>query len=344
VRLETTKENLPAVMALIAEVLREPAFDAKELEQLRSERLAGLEQQRSEPTTIAGTAFQKTLKPYPKGDIRYVESVDEGVADIKAVTREQLQRFHRDFFGAQPAQLAVVGDFDAAALEAQVTKLFGGWKAQKAFARVPTDYFDVASLERSFETPGKAQAFYIAGQNIDVRDDDPDYPALMFGNYILGGGFLNSRLMGRIRIKEGLSYGTGSQLQVDSFEKTGTFVGYAIYAPQNLAPLEKAFKEEIAKMLSEGFTAEEIAQAKSGWQQSRSVARSQDNELVGGLGHYLFLGRTLAWDVEFEKKVMALDNEQIRAALNRHIDPAKFTVMKAGDFAGAAGAAAGAKK
>ena len=344
VSLETTRENLPAVMTLLAEVLREPAFDAKELEQLRAEQLAGLEQQRSEPTTIAATAFQKLLKPYPKGDIRYVDSVDESVANIKAVKREQLQKFHREYFGAQPAQLAVVGDFDAAALEAQVKQLFGNWKAQKPFTRVPTSYFDVASQDKSFETPDKAQAFFIAGMNLDVRDDDPDYPALTFGNYMLGGGFLNSRLMSRIRIKEGLSYGTASQLQVDSFEKTGTFLAYAIYAPQNLAPLEKAFKEEIAKVLNEGFTAEEIAQAKSGWQQSRSVSRSQDAELVGALGNYLFLGRTLAWDAEFEKKVLALDNEQIRAALKRHIKPDKFVVMKAGDFAGAAGAAAGAKK
>jgi zinc protease len=344
VSLETTRENLPAVMTLLAEVLREPAFDAKELEQLRAEQLAGLEQQRSEPTTIAATAFQKLLKPYPKGDIRYVDSVDESVANIKAVKREQLQKFHREYFGAQPAQLAVVGDFDAAALEAQVKQLFGNWKAQKPFTRVPTSYFDVAPQDKSFETPDKAQAFFIAGMNLDVRDDDPDYPALMFGNYMLGGGFLNSRLMSRIRIKEGLSYGTASQLQVDSFEKTGTFLAYAIYAPQNLAPLEKAFREEIAKMLNEGFTADEIAQAKSGWQQSRSVSRSQDNELVGALGNYLFLGRTLAWDAEFEKKVLALDNDQIRAALNRHIKPDKFVVMKAGDFASAAGAAAGAKK
>jgi zinc protease len=66
------------------------------------------------------------------------------------------------------------------------------------------------------------------------------------------------------------------------------------------------------------------------------VARAQDNELVGTLAHFLFLGRTLAWDAEFEKKVMALDGAQIRAALKRHLDPSKFTIVKAGDFAGAA--------
>jgi zinc protease len=343
VSLETTRENLPALVALIAEVLREPAFDARELEQLRAERLAGLEQQRTEPGTIAVTAFQKLLKPYPKGDIRYVDSVDEGVVDIKAVTREQMLRFHRDFFGAQPAQLSMVGDFDAAALQSQVTQLFGGWKAPKSFTPVPNDYHEVAGQQRSFETPDKAQAFYIAGLNLQLRDDDADYPALAFGNYMLGGGFLNSRLMGRIRIKEGLSYSVGSQLSVESLDKYGTFMGFAIYAPQNLAKLEQAFKEEIARVLAEGYTAEEITQAKSGWLQSRSVARSQDRELSGTLGHYLFLGRTLAWDAEFEQKVMALDAVQIRAAMNRHITPSRFVVIKAGDFAAAAGAA-GAKQ
>ena len=64
--------------------------------------------------------------------------------------------------------------------------------------------------------------------------------------------------------------------------------------------------------------------------------RSFNNELVGSLAHYLFVGRTLAWDVEFEKKVMALDAAQIRAALQRHLVPSKFTIVKAGDFAGAA--------
>ena len=341
--IETTRENLPAVLTLMAEVLREPAFDAKELEQLRSERLAGLEQQRSEPSAIAFTAYQKHLSPYPKGDIRYVDSIDEGVVDIKAVTREQMVKFHRDFFGAQPAQFAAVGDFDAAGLEKQLTQLFGSWKAAKPFTRVPNEYFEVAALDKTFQTPDKAQAFFVAGLNLNMRDDDPDYPAMVFGNYILGGGFLNSRLMARIRIKEGLSYGVGSRLNVDSFDKSGTFMSFAIYAPQNLARLEQAFKEEITRALNEGFTADEIAQAKSGWQQSRSVSRAQDNALSGTLSNYLFLGRTLDWDAEFEKKVLALDAEQIRAAMKRHIVPAKFSVVKAGDFA-AAGAADAAKK
>jgi zinc protease len=332
---ETTRENLPGVMTLLAEVLRDPVFDAKELEQLRAESVAGLEQQRKEPSAIAFTAFQKLTKPYPKGDIRYVDSVDEGLDNIKTVTRDQLVRFHHDFFGA-PAQIAAVGDFDAAAFEAQAKQLFSDWKPAKPYTRVPEEYFQTPVKMQSFETPDKAQAFFVAGMNLDLRDDDPDYPALVLGNYMIGGGFLNSRLVARIRGKDGLSYGVGSQLNAAPLDKAGGFLAYAIYAPQNLAKLEQAFKEEMTRALNEDFTADEIEKAKSGWLQSRAVSRSQDSEVVGNLQHYLFIGRTFAWDADFEKKVMALNAAQIRAALNKYIDPAKFVVMKAGDFAGAA--------
>jgi zinc protease len=333
---ETTSENLPAALTLVAEVLREPAFDPNEIEQLRAEWLAGMEQQRSDPSALAFNQFQRLLKPYPRSDIRYVETIEESIASMKAVTREQMVRFHHDFFGAQPAQVSVVGDFDAAALEKQVASLLGGWKNVKPFTRVPSDYFDAPPKDIVIETPDKAQAFFVAGMNLALRDDDPDYPALVLGNYILGASGLNSRLMQRIRGKDGLSYGGGSQLTGDNFEKAGTFFIYAIYAPQNLAKLQQAINEEVTKVLAEDFTQDEIDKAKSGWLQSRGVSRAQDNELSGALGHWLFVGRTLAWDAEFEKKVMALDAAQIRAALKRHLVPAKFTVVKAGDFAGAA--------
>jgi zinc protease len=153
------------------------------------------------------------------------------------------------------------------------------------------------------------------------------------GNYLLGGGFLNSRLAVRIRQKEGLSYGVGSQFQASSIDQNGSFLAFAIYAPQNAVKLEAAFKEEIARMLKDGFTAEELKDAKSGWMQSRQLSRAQDNELVERLRNYLFLDRTIAWDADLEKKVEALTPEQIVAAMRKYIDPAKISIVKAGDFA-----------
>lgn len=331
--IETTRENLPAVLKLVAEMLREPAFPEKEFEQLKQEQLAGIEQQRSEPQAIAFTEFRRHIAPYPKGDVRYVSSPDEDIAEIKAVTIDEVKKFYADFYGANNGELTVVGDFDDKEIARLTNDLFGGWKSRKPYTRLATTYQDIPALNKSLEAPDKANAFFIAGQNLNVRDDDPDYPALVLGNYMLGGGFLNSRLAVRIRQKEGLSYGVGSQFQAGSLDKAGSFLAFAIYAPQNRDKLEAAFKDEIAKMLKDGFTEAEIKEAKSGWMQSRNVSRAQDRELASRLNSYLFLNRTLAWDADFENKVNNLTAEQIVTAMRRHIDLNKISIVKAGDFA-----------
>ena len=151
-----------------------------------------------------------------------------------------------------------------------------------------------------------------------MRDDDPDYAALVLGNYMLGGGFLNSRLATRIRQKEGLSYGVGSQLQASSLDKNGNLLVFAIYAPQNAAKLEAAIKEEIAKALREGFTDDEVKAAKAGWLQSQQVTRAQDGSLAGRLNSLNFVDRTVTWDGDFEKRIDALTPADIRAAMTAH--------------------------
>ncbi|HKB67331.1 MAG TPA: pitrilysin family protein [Pyrinomonadaceae bacterium] len=333
VTIETTRENLPAVMRLAAEILREPSFPASEFELLKQEQLANIEQSKSEPTQIAFTAFGRTLSPFPKGDVRYITTSDEDVADVNAVTLDQAKQFYQDFYGASNGTLTVIGDFDNAEISKLAGDLFGNWKSPKPFARVPSVYKDVAAVNQSFPTPDKANAFFVAGLNLKIRDDNPDYPALLLGNYMLGGGFLNSRLAARIRQKEGLSYGVGSGITISAFDEYGRFIANAIYAPQNVEKLEAAFKEEIARMLKDGFTVEEVEAAKSGYLQSRQVSRAQDNELASRLNNYLFIGRTLQFDADLDGKLQALTPEQIIAAMRRHIDPAKITIIKAGDFA-----------
>jgi zinc protease len=332
---ETIRENLPAVLRLAAEILREPAFPAKEFEELQAENLAGIEQQRSEPDAVAPNLYQRHMNPYPKGDVRYTETFDESLADYKAATLDDAKKFYSGYFGASNAQLAVVGDFDAAEIGKLADELFGDWKSPAPYARVPNVYQDTPPINQGLETPDKANAFFIAGQNLALRDDDPDYPALVLGNYMLGGGFLNSRLAVRIRQKEGLSYGVGSQLAASPLDKSGAFTTFAIYAPQNEAKLEAAFLEEVGRVLKDGYEAKEIAEAKSGWLQSRQVTRAQDPALARTLATDLYLKRTLAWDADFEKKVAGLTNEQITAAMRKYLDPSKMTIVKAGDFANA---------
>jgi zinc protease len=123
-------------------------------------------------------------------------------------------------------------------------------------------------------------------------------------------------------------------------DRSGRFLAYAIFAPQNEARLLAALQEELARALKDGFTATELKDAKAGWLQSRQVSRSQDGALAGTLASWAFVGRTLAWDEAFEKQVSALTTEQVSAALRRHLDPARLTIVTAGDFAHAVAAPA----
>lgn len=334
---ETKRDNLKAVLTLIAEVLREPAFPQKEFDQLKEEQLAGIEQQRSEPTSIGFTAYGRHFgSKYPKGDVRYVSTPDEDIADIKAANLDDVKKFYADFYGASTGEITIVGDFDAAEAAKLIDELFGNWKSKSTYKRVSNSYSEVAAINKSFETPDKANAFFVAGMNLNLRDDDPDYPALIMGNYMLGGGFLNDRLATRIRQKEGLSYGVGSQLNADALEKSGAFLAFAFCAPENAEKVEVAFKDEMEKMLKNGFTAEELAGAKTGFLQSRQVSRAQDNELARRINNYQFLGRTVKYDAEFEQKIQSLTVDQVNAAMRKFLDVSKITIIKAGDFAKAA--------
>ncbi len=330
---ETTRPNLPAVLGLLCEVLREPAFDSVEFRTLRQENLAQIEEFKSEPMMRAQRAMSRHLNPWPKGDPRYTATLEEQAADYTAATLEDARRFYDDFFGVSNAELAIVGDFDPAQITRLVTERLGDWRSRQPYQRVPQVYQSRSDTTIVIQISDKPNAAFFVGLNLRLRDDDPDYPALVLGNYMLGGGFLNSRLAVRIRQKDGLSYGVGSGMGASALDSAGSFMAYAIYAPQNVRRLETAFREEVDRMLRDGFTATEVEQAKAGWLQSREVSRSQDMMLVNMLGSYLFYNRTLAFDAALERRVAALTPEQINAAMRKYVDPARFTIVEAGDFA-----------
>jgi zinc protease len=329
----TTRQNLPEVMKLMAELLRESTFPQAEFDQLKTETLAALENERSEPQSIAIRELSIAFNKYPKGDIRYTGTLDEEIATVKAVTLEDVKSFYKDFYGTSAGELSIVGDFDEKEIAPLATQLFGSWKSAKPYQRIASEHFDIPAVNKSFETPDKANALFFARSNIKMRDDNPDYAAFTLGNFIFGGGFLNSRLATRIRQKEGLSYGVGSSFNAGPLDESGSFFANAIYAPQNVEKLEAAFKDEVQKLITTGFTADEVAQAKAGWLLNRKRGRGADGQLVGTLSNYLFLNRTFAWDEALDKKVESLTVEEINAAMKKYLIPEKISYFKAGDFA-----------
>jgi zinc protease len=330
---ETENDKLPEVIDLVGEMFSNPTFPEEEFEKLKSERLASIEESRSEPMSIASQEMQRRMSNHPKDDPRYTMTFDEELEAINALTLDEVKAFYESFYGATDATVAIVGDFDAEETEAALERNFKSWKSPAPYKRLKDEYYEPKPDNVEIETPDKANAMFLAGQSLNLNTDDKDYPALLLGNFMLGGGFLNSRLATRIRQEEGLSYGVGSFLNVDSRDRNSMWQAYAIYAPENVEALEKAFKEEIEKVRKDGFTEEEIEAAKSGWIQSQSVNRSQDRSLAGKLNSYLDLDRTLEWDAELEAAVMALTPEQINKAMAKYLDPDKMVLVKAGDFA-----------
>ncbi|HEX4772868.1 MAG TPA: pitrilysin family protein [Bryobacteraceae bacterium] len=349
VGIQTTRVNLPAVLQLIGEVLREPAFPASEFEALRQERITSLDASRSEPQAVAMRNQSRITHPYPNGDVRYVPTLEEEMEDLKSVQLDDIKKFYNEFYGASHSEFAAVGDFEPEDVEKNLSTLFKGWTGKQTYARVAEKYKEIPVVHQKFDTPDKPNAVLLAFQPVKISDDDPDYPSLVLANYMFGGGFLNSRLAVRIRQKDGLSYGIGSYMSAPPVDDSGMFFSYAISAPQNSPKVQSDILDELKRARSDGFTQQELDAAKSGWLQSRQVSRGQDGELSSRLATEAFWGRTMQWDANFEARVFALTPDQVNAAIRKYIDPAKISVVQAGELSkmssdAPAGSGAGAGK
>ena len=328
---ETTGPNLDAALRLAAHVVKDASFPAAEFEQLRQQWLVGIEASRNEPQSLASTEMDLYFNPYPKGDVREAVSVDEQLAQVKALKLEDVVAFHRKYYGANHGEIAVVGDFDKAVISKTIEDVFSGWDSKVSYAPITRVNADRAPIVKMINAPEKENGFYAARLNLDLNVDDPDYPLLDLANYIFGDGGLKSRLMDRIRQKDGLSYGGGTGLQAGEIDRAGRFEVSAIAAPQNLKKLQAAIREELDRAVKEGFTAAELAGAKSGLLQQRIQNRSKDAVLAAGWTRNLYLNRTYSWSKEYEDKLRAATLAQVNAAFRKAVDPAKLTVVVAGD-------------
>jgi zinc protease len=329
--LEVRRKNLEPALRLAAEVLRSPSFPAAEFDELKRRALTSAEAQRSDPSAVAGEALRRYLNPYPKGHWHYEQSIEETIAALKAATLDQARACYQDLVGATGADFAAVGDFDPKALAALVGELFGDWKNPSPYARIPQRYFDRPAMAREFEIADKANAVLRGGLNLAMTDRDPDFPAMVLANYLLG-GFATARLPERIREKEGLSYSTYTWFRANPLDPEGVFAVSAIFAPQNRARVELAIREELARALRDGFSAEEVEAGKKGLLEARRLARTQDAALADRLARYLFLDRTFAWDIALEERIAALTPDEVLAALRRRLDLERLALVAAGDF------------
>lgn len=329
---QTTREHLPALLTLIADLLRNPAFPETEFEQLRTQAITGVQSSMTEPQAIASNRMGRHFNRWPAGHPYHEQTFDEQIAALKALKLDDVRAFHDAFYGAGDGEIALVGDFDAAATKAQLEELFGTWTRGKPFARIANPLQPVEAANVRDTTPDKANAVILLRTELPLTDADPDYPALLVGNYVFGGGMLKSRLADRVRQQEGLSYSVGSQFTASPLDARAGVVAYAIAAPENIAKVEAAFRDEWRKLLADGITADELKDAVDGLLKARTRGRGEDSALVGALGSNAYLGRTMQWHAELDAKLQTLTIEQVNAALKKHYADSAFSVFAAGDW------------
>ena len=193
---ETKRANLAAVLEILRQVLREPTLPADEFEVMKNAELASLEQ--ADPSRSA-LAFNQHPSPAftstPADDVRYVPTIDEQIERLKKRTIEQVRTLYNEYLGAAHGELAIVGDFEPSEVLPLLDQTLG---LEGRASRTPGSSGRISpSLKperETIETPDKENAVYLAApSHARSRTTTPDYPALVVGNFILGGGSLSSR-------------------------------------------------------------------------------------------------------------------------------------------------------
>ena len=331
--IQSKRDNLLPALDVLRQILREPLLPQSELDILKQRRSGELEEQSSEPQMLAIRFVNQKLNPYPAGDVRSLPSLSDEVGLVSRVDLAAVQKIYHEFLSAQAGEVVLVGDFDEAAVTAELTKILTGWKSKIPFERIVRKVEQTPKPETErINTPDKANAMYFAGLLFPMKDDNPDYAALLVGNEVLGGSGFASRLMSRIREKEGLSYGVASVFRSSALDQRSTLSVYAICNPVNVEKVVTLAHEEISRLLKDGITDEELSDSQEGLVKGQQADRGDDMKLTVILANALFAGRTLEFQEKLDAKILSLKRDDVAIAMRKFIDPSKLVNAIAGDL------------
>jgi zinc protease len=330
VSIQTTKDNLAGVLALVDEVLRQPAFPQDQFDIAIKEAVTGLEEKKQDPQTQAFTTVFRTVSQYPKDHPLYVPTIDEQIAALKGMRVDATRKFAA-MLGTSNATMAIVGDFDAAAINAWIEKTWGNWKSPRPWKRLQRKYTATTAGEQLLDFNDKANALVAMVHAVPLKDDDADAPAMNVANYTFGGGGFVSRLLTRLRQKDGLSYGAFSGIQLVPFDQAGAFFAGGMLNPGNAKKGMAAMLEEFNNMVSGGITKAELDGAKTGIWSNFERTLSNDGAVLGMLADGLYLDRKMEYWEKYYASIKALTLDQVNGAIKKYLKPSELMKITAGD-------------
>ena len=329
--LQSKHQYLNDLLLFIGQLYASATFPADELELVRKEMITALEASAVEPDSLAQNALERQFSSYPVGDWRYVPTIAERIASIKAVTREQIVRYAAAMRGLNNAEIAVVGDFDATTVKPALAQAFANSKLPKPYARVNREYKAVAAKQEKIATPDKENATYMTRVAFPLQDKAIDYAALVLADFIVGGSG-GARLFLRVREKEGLSYDVFSMLSVPTFSNSASWTFGFISNPQNAAKAEASLKDELQILLRGELSEEEFALQRQSLLDQRKVRRTQDATLAAQLVTLSDADRTYAFVGDIESAIAKLTKADFDKIVKTYIKPTELSSVVAGDF------------
>jgi len=332
VDVSTDKNNLNNALKLLKDILRNPIFDTSEFEKLKLETKSRLEANKSDPGSLAGEAVDKKTALYSKSHPYYLQTSDEKIAELNKITLDDLKKYYTDFYNGSNSKIAFVGGIDKKSIKTFMSETLDNWNSKISYTRIPTQYFEVEAYNNTIQVNDKTNAFVLGKINLNIGETEADFPAVNMANEMLGGGTFLSRIVQRLRMDEGMSYGAGSFVSGNAIDKTGIWGVYAFFNPLYKDKLDNALKDEIQKALNKGFTKEEFDASLKSWLQQRQTALGSDEFLAQQLRDYLEQNKTFKNYSDYEDRVKALDVAKVNTAMKKYFDVQKFVLIYAGDF------------
>jgi zinc protease len=325
---QTLTRDFDLVLDLFAEMIRQPAFPAEELERLKGEALARIAQSKTNPDRVASLAFERAI--YPEGHPLRPETFEESEAAIAAMTRDDLVAFHRRQYGPDRMILVVAGDVIADRVREALQKRLGDWpRNPEAQPLVPPDLpLKAAPVSLDIPIPDRSQTAIVWGHAGALRRSDRDFYAAQVMNLILGGGALTSRLSTSIRDEQGLAY------SVFGYFDAGLFPGpYRVVLGTNPANAKKAvaaLDTQIQRIQRSGVTQREVDEAVA-YLTGRFPLRLETNEGVAEmLWSMEFFNLGADYIDRYAGYYRAVTVPQVNEAAKAHLHPDRATVVVAG--------------
>lgn len=310
----------PAV-ELFADVAGKPTFPAASLTRIKNQLLAGFEFQKQNPGKLASLELYKRLY----GNHPYAHSSDGNAQSIAALTQSELRAFHHRAYAAGNAVIALVGDLTPEQAKALTERVSSALPKGPALAPIAQPQTPAAGLSH-IEFPSKQTQILLAELGIDRAD--PDFPALSLGNQILGGGSFGTRLMSEVREKRGLTYGIYSGFT--PMQVKGPF----LISLQTRAELSTGtlnlVQDVLRDYLKTGPTQQELDNAKRELAGSFPLSTASNAGIVNQLGAIGFYHLPLTWLEDFMQRSQDLTVEQVKDAMNRHLQVDQLVIVTAG--------------